>query len=157
MKLAFTLPHSHLELSGLPYLHSTVAQAFVAGATGGIRVNSSVTILPLHHPVVLAKALSTADWMSGRRITAPFGAGWEAKEFAAFGAPFREPGRMADGYLATMVELWTGESPRFVGRYSGSRATTAGRSTSCTCWGWAGSAKATSRAGQPPTSTTRSG
>src|ERR1700689_806475 len=72
----FVVPHSHVELSGPHYLHSTVAQAFVAGATQRIRVNSSVTILPLHHPVVLAKALSTADWMSGGRITAPFGGGW---------------------------------------------------------------------------------
>ena len=52
----FVVPHSHLALSGPHYLHSTVAQAFIAGATQRIRVNSSVTILPLHHPVVLAKA-----------------------------------------------------------------------------------------------------
>jgi hypothetical protein len=55
----FVVPHSHLGLSGPHYLHSTVAQAFIAGATRRIRVNSSVTILPLHHPVVLAKASGT--------------------------------------------------------------------------------------------------
>jgi probable F420-dependent oxidoreductase len=98
-------------------LHSTVAQAFIAGATQRIRVNSSVTILPLHHPVVLAKALATADWMSGGRITATFGVGWDAKEFDAIGVPFRERGRIADEYLGAMVELWTSESPRFAGKY----------------------------------------
>src|ERR1700739_5069974 len=71
----FVVPHSHLELSGPFYLHSTVAQAFIAGATQRIRVNSSVTILPLHHPVVLAKALATADWMSGGRAPPPAGGG----------------------------------------------------------------------------------
>jgi probable F420-dependent oxidoreductase len=113
----FVVPKSHVELSGPHYLHSTVAQAFIAGATQRIRVNSSVTILPLHHPVVLAKALSTADWMSGGRITATFGVGWDAEEFDALGVPFHERGRMADEYLAPMVELWTSESPKFDGKY----------------------------------------
>lgn len=113
----FVVPHSHLELSGPHYLHSTVAQAFVAGATRRIRVNSSVTILPLHHPIVLAKGLATADWMSGGRIIATFGVGWDAEEFAALRVPFRERGRMADEYLAAMVELWTSESPCFAGKY----------------------------------------
>jgi len=113
----FVVPHSHLELSGPFYLHSTVAQAFIAGATQRIRVNSSVTILPLHHPVVLAKALATADWMSDGRITATFGVGWDAEEFDALGVPFRERGRIADEYLGAMVELWTNESPRFSGKY----------------------------------------
>ena len=113
----FVVPHSHLELSGPHYLHSTVAQAFIAGATQRILVNSSVTILPLHHPVVLAKALATADWMSGGRIIATFGVGWDAEEFDALGVPFRERGRMADEYLAAMVELWTSESPSFEGKY----------------------------------------
>jgi probable F420-dependent oxidoreductase len=113
----FVVPHSHLVLSGPFYLHSTVAQAFIAGATQRIQINSSVTILPLHHPIVLAKALATADWMSGGRITATFGVGWDAEEFDALGVPFRERGRIADEYLGAMVELWTSESPRFDGKY----------------------------------------
>ncbi|MGB9227512.1 TIGR03619 family F420-dependent LLM class oxidoreductase [Mycobacterium sp.] len=113
----FVVPHSHLGLSGPHYLHSTVAQAFIAGAAPRIRVNSCVTILPLQHPVVLAKALATADWMSGGRITATFGVGWDAEEFAVIGVPFHERGRMADEYLAAMIELWTAESPRFEGKY----------------------------------------
>src|SRR5437588_8549331 len=88
----FVVPRSHLELSGPFYLHSTVAQAFIAGATQRIRVNSSVTILPLHHPVVLAKALATADWMSGGRVTATFGVGWGAEGFRAPTGPVPERG-----------------------------------------------------------------
>jgi probable F420-dependent oxidoreductase len=113
----FVVPHSHLELSGPHYLHSTVAQAFVAGATQSIRVNSCVTILPLQHPIVTAKALSTADWMSGGRVTATFGVGWDAEEFKALGVPFHERGRMADEYLAAIVELWTNKTPSFEGKY----------------------------------------
>ncbi|QLL09663.1 TIGR03619 family F420-dependent LLM class oxidoreductase [Mycobacterium vicinigordonae] len=113
----FIVPKSHVELSGPHYFHSTVAQAFIAGATQRIRVNSFVTVLPLQHPVVMAKALSTADWMSDGRITVTFGVGWDAEEFNILGVPFGERGRMADEYLAAILELWTSDSPSFDGRY----------------------------------------
>ncbi|MCA2245300.1 MULTISPECIES: TIGR03619 family F420-dependent LLM class oxidoreductase [Mycobacterium] len=113
----FIVPNAHVELSGPHYFHSTVAQAFIAGATQRIRVNSCVTLLPLQHPVIMAKALSTADWMSGGRITVTFGVGWDAEEFKILGVPFRERGRMADEYLASIVELWTSDWPEFHGKY----------------------------------------
>ena len=113
----FVVPNTHVELSGPHYFHSTVAQAFIAGATQRIRVMSTVTLLPLQHPVILAKALSTADWMSNGRITVTFGVGWDAEEFKILGVPFHERGRMADEYLAAIVELWTSDSPEFDGKY----------------------------------------
>jgi alkanesulfonate monooxygenase SsuD/methylene tetrahydromethanopterin reductase-like flavin-dependent oxidoreductase (luciferase family) len=63
----FIVPNAHVDLTGPHYFHSTVAQAFIAGATRRIRVNSSVTLLPLPHPIIMATALSTADWMSNGR------------------------------------------------------------------------------------------
>ncbi len=113
----FVVPKAHVDLSGPHYFHSTVAQAFIAGATRHIMVNSSATLLPLQHPIILAKALSTADWMSGGRIMVTFGVGWDAEEFALLGVPFHERGRMADEYLAAIIELWTSESPKFEGKY----------------------------------------
>jgi alkanesulfonate monooxygenase SsuD/methylene tetrahydromethanopterin reductase-like flavin-dependent oxidoreductase (luciferase family) len=71
----------------------------------------------LQHPVVLAKALSTADWMSNGRISVTFGVGWDAEEFKILDVAFSERGRMADEYLAAIIELWTSESPEFEGRF----------------------------------------
>lgn len=113
----FVVPRSHVELSGPHYFHSTVAQAHIAGATRHIRVNSILTVLPLQHPVVMAKALSTADWLSGGRIMVTFGVGWDAEEFAALGVPFGKRGRIADEYLSAILELWTSDDPSFGGRY----------------------------------------
>jgi probable F420-dependent oxidoreductase len=113
----FIIPQKHVELSGPHYFHSTVAQAYVAGATQHIRINSCITLLPLQHPIVLAKALSTADWMSSGRITVTFGVGWLKEEFELLGVPFHERGRMSDEYLAAMIELWTKDSPSFEGKY----------------------------------------
>ncbi|MCW2655320.1 MAG: hypothetical protein QOE41_2075 [Mycobacterium sp.] len=113
----FIISNTHVELSGPHYFHSTVAQAYFAGATQRIRVNSCVTILPLQHPIIMAKALSTADWMSSGRISVTFGVGWDPEEFKMLGVPFHERGRVADEYLAAIIELWTSDSPSFDGKY----------------------------------------
>src|SRR5690606_6641626 len=62
----FLTPTAHVELSGNHYFDATTAQAFVAGATSEISIGSMVTILPLHNPVIAAKAIATLDWLSGR-------------------------------------------------------------------------------------------
>ena len=67
----------------------------------------------MQHPIVMAKALSTADWMSGGRITVTFGVGWDEEEFRILGVPFHERGRMADEYLAAIIELWSEYPPEF--------------------------------------------
>jgi probable F420-dependent oxidoreductase len=113
----FIIPNEHVELSGPHYFHSTVAQAYVAGATQRIRINSCITLLPLQHPIILAKALSTADWLSSGRMTVTFGVGWLEREFDILGVPFHERGSISEEYLAAIVELWTKDSPCFEGKY----------------------------------------
>lgn len=113
----FIIPRQHLELSGPHYFHSTAAQGYIAGATRSIRINSCITILPLHDPIILAKALSTIDWLSSGRITVTFGVGWLEGEFEILKVPFHERGRISDEYLEAMIELWTQESPSYQGRY----------------------------------------
>jgi probable F420-dependent oxidoreductase len=93
------------------------AMAFVAGATQRLIVDSSVIVLPYHHPVVLAKAASTLDLLTGGRVRLSIGVGHAKHEFDALGVPFHERGRVADEYLAAMIELWTSEHPAFRGRY----------------------------------------
>ncbi len=113
----FIIPDEHVDLSGPHYFHAAAAQAYFAGATEKIMINSSIAILPLQHPVVTAKALATADWLSSGRIIATFGVGWLEQEFDILDVPFHERGRMADEYLAAIIELWTSDSPCFEGNY----------------------------------------
>ena len=111
------IPREHVELSGAHYFHATAAQGYYAGATERIRVGTGVTILPLQHPIVMAKGLSTIDWLSGGRIDVTFAVGWLEGEFEALGVPFRERGRIADEYLAAIIELWTKDYATFEGKY----------------------------------------
>lgn len=111
------IPRSHVELSGAHYFHAAAAQGYLAGATSKILINSCISILPLQHPIVSAKALATIDWMSSGRIIATFGVGWLKEEFDILGVPFNKRGAMMDEYLAAMVELWTKENPEFEGEF----------------------------------------
>ena len=111
------IPRQHVELSGPHHFNAYTAMAHFAGATETIRVNSSIAILPVQHPIVTAKALATMDWLSNGRVTVTFAVGWLKEEFDLLGIDFNERGRMADEYVAAIVELWTSEDPVFEGKY----------------------------------------
>jgi probable F420-dependent oxidoreductase len=111
------MPEEMVELMGPFWSHAMTAMAFVAGATQRLIVDSSVIVLPYHHPVVLAKAAATLDHLSGGRTRLSIGVGHAEREFEALRVPFHERGRITDEYLAAMIELWTSEDPAFHGRY----------------------------------------
>ena len=111
------IPRSHVELSGAHYFSAYPGMAFFAGATSRIRVNSSIAILPVQHPIVTAKALSTIDWMSGGRLIITFAVGWLKEEFDLLGVPFHGRGVRSEEYIQAILALWTQESPEFEGQY----------------------------------------
>jgi len=111
------IPKEHVELSGPHYFSAYPAMAYMAGATETIRVNSCIAILPLQHPIVSAKALSTMDWLSSGRVTVTFAVGWLESEFEALGVPFHERGAMSEEYIQAILALWTQDEPAFEGKY----------------------------------------
>lgn len=113
----FIMPREHINLSGAHHVAAHPAMGFLAGATENIRVNSCIALLPLQHPIITAKNLSTIDWLSGGRVTVTFASGWLKGEYDALGVPFHERGAMADEYIAAILELWTKDNPEFEGKY----------------------------------------
>jgi probable F420-dependent oxidoreductase len=111
------VPSEMVGLMGSFWSHAMTVMAYVAGATSRLVVDSSVIVLPYHDPVVLAKATSTLDFLSGGRVRLSIGVGHAEREFEVLRAPFRERGRLTDEYLTAMIELWTSDDPTFHGRY----------------------------------------
>ncbi|HET7343126.1 MAG TPA: LLM class F420-dependent oxidoreductase [Methylomirabilota bacterium] len=99
------------------WLDPLVALGFLAARTTTIRIGTSITVLPMRHPIVTAKQIATADHLSGGRVIFGVGVGWMAEEFRLLGVPFEERGRRMDEYLALVKTLWTETSPRFAGHY----------------------------------------
>ncbi|MFY1594718.1 LLM class F420-dependent oxidoreductase [Micromonospora sp. WMMD737] len=81
---------------------------FAAAHTTRLVLGTAMLILPLHHPVGLAKRLATLDVLSGGRLIAGVGVGWLREEYDAVGVPFAGRGRLADEYLDVLRALWTG-------------------------------------------------
>jgi probable F420-dependent oxidoreductase len=84
----------------------------VAGATTRIGLVTSVLVLPLYNPVVVAHQTATLDRLSGGRFTLGVGTGWDTAEFAAAGVPFAGRGRRADEQLDAVRRLWRGRPTR---------------------------------------------
>src|SRR5438034_813521 len=66
---------------------------WVASVTERVRLGTSVIVLPMRHPLPLAKELATLHNLSGGRLILGVGVGWLEPEFAALGVPFNERGR----------------------------------------------------------------
>ena len=74
-------------------------------------------VLPMRHPLPLAKELATLHNLSGGRLILGVGVGWLEPEFAALGVPFHERGRRMDEGIAMMRAVWTQDPVTFKAKY----------------------------------------
>ena len=90
---------------------------WVAAVTERVRLGTSVLVLPMRHPLPLAKELSSLQNLSDGRLILGVGVGWLEPEFAALGAPFHERGRRMDEGIAMMRAVWTQDPVDFEAKY----------------------------------------
>jgi probable F420-dependent oxidoreductase len=110
--------HAAAEDYGRIY-EAVTALAWAAGRSREIRLGASVIVAPMRNAVLLAKQLATLDTLSGGRLIAGFGVGWNAHEFANVGVPerFHERGAYTDEAIALCRHLWSGSREPFRGRF----------------------------------------
>jgi alkanesulfonate monooxygenase SsuD/methylene tetrahydromethanopterin reductase-like flavin-dependent oxidoreductase (luciferase family) len=58
-----------------------------------------VSPVTIHHPVVLAKRVTTVDQISGGRVVFGIGAGWQVNEHAAYGFRLPDPGERVSHFI----------------------------------------------------------
>ncbi|MGH7042297.1 MAG: TIGR03619 family F420-dependent LLM class oxidoreductase [Acetobacteraceae bacterium] len=86
---------------------------WAAAATTKVRLGTSVLVLPMRHPLPLAKELATLQNLSEGRLVLGAGVGWMEAEFAALGAKFHQRGKRMDEGLALMRAVWTQDPVSF--------------------------------------------
>ncbi len=98
-----------------PITDPVVTLTWIAAVTRHIEVGSGIIILPQRQPLVLAKALSTLDALSGGRLVFGAGVGWCKEEYDAVGAPWVGRGERMDEYLQAIRVLWRDKRSTFRG------------------------------------------
>src|SRR5262245_9348144 len=89
---------------------------WITGFTKKVALGTSVVILPLHHPIRLAKEAATLQQLSVGRLRLGLGMGWHEEEFRSMGVPFGGRGRRGNEAIRLMRALWRGETT-FTGEY----------------------------------------
>ena len=103
-----------------PAYEGVATLAALAAATTRVRVGCLVFCVGYRNPGVLCKAAVTIDHLSGGRVELGLGAGWNEREFQAFGMPFRPIKERLDHLEETAMvlrRLFDGERVSFAGEH----------------------------------------
>ena len=83
--------------------------SFISSITKNILLGTSVILLPLRDPMILAKQIATIDALSDGRVMIGIGIGWNDKEFRLIGKNFQSRTKTVGSQVQTMRKFWKNE------------------------------------------------
>ncbi|MFA5882365.1 MAG: LLM class F420-dependent oxidoreductase [Acidimicrobiia bacterium] len=92
--------------------------AYFAAVTSTVKLGTSVVVIPLHAPLVLAKRVATLDALSGGRVMFGVGLGWQIEEYRAVGVPYEERGARADEAIEVLRACWAPDPVEYSGPFT---------------------------------------
>jgi len=92
-----------------------VALSMAAAVTEKIALGTSVTLLPQHDPIWMAKQIATLDHLSGGRVVMGIGFGWNAEQGDDHGVAFIKRRQRTEECVGVMRSLWNHEVASFEG------------------------------------------
>ena len=112
------LPPSNLPQFS-PTFEPLTILAFVAARTQRVLLGTSVIVLPMRSPFVVAKQAATLDVLADGRLVLGVGVGSFGDEYVNVHADFHNRGARMDEMLALFQHLWSGSREPFEGRFYG--------------------------------------
>jgi probable F420-dependent oxidoreductase len=91
--------------------------AAMSSVTTRLHFATMVFILPLRHPLELAKTLGTLALLSNGRVALGAGVGWIREEYDTLGIPFETRGKRMEEMVHVMRQAWTGRMVEHRGRF----------------------------------------
>jgi probable F420-dependent oxidoreductase len=88
-----------------------------AAVTSHLRLGTSVLLLALRNPVLMAKTTATLDYLSGGRLTLGVSLGGRDNEFEPLGVSMQQRVSRLRENLTVMRQLWTEPQVTFHGRH----------------------------------------
>lgn len=104
-------------LYGVSWLDPMATLTYAAALAPDVRVGTAILVLPLRHPVLLAKEVATLDYLTNGRFVFGIGPGWFPDEYRAVGNDIAERGRRTDEVLEAVLRLLSEEDVSFEGRF----------------------------------------
>jgi alkanesulfonate monooxygenase SsuD/methylene tetrahydromethanopterin reductase-like flavin-dependent oxidoreductase (luciferase family) len=104
-------------LYGNAWLEPLGMLSYAAALTQKVKIATGILVLPVRHPVVLAKEISTLCHMSNNRFVFGVGPGWYTREFEVTGSRIEERGQRTDEIIEAVTLLLTRPNVSFNGRY----------------------------------------
>jgi alkanesulfonate monooxygenase SsuD/methylene tetrahydromethanopterin reductase-like flavin-dependent oxidoreductase (luciferase family) len=92
-----------------PNQESMATLAAAAAVTARVGIMSTVTVLPMHAAVHVAKQAATIDVLSAGRFTLGVGIGGRDEDYRALGASFDRRLQTLDAQVAVLRGVWRGE------------------------------------------------
>jgi probable F420-dependent oxidoreductase len=89
----------------------------MAAVTTTVRLGTCIAVLPMHHPIHLARAIATLDVLSHGRVSVGTGVGMIEAEYEAVGEDFHTRGARLDEMIQVMDVLYRDPAPEFHGRF----------------------------------------
>ena len=83
--------------------------SFFASITEKILLGTSILIIPLRDPMILAKQIATLDSLSGGRVMLGVGIGWNRSEFDLLDKNFVSRSKTTQDNIIKMRNIWCGE------------------------------------------------
>ena len=101
-----------------PSPEAMMSLARLAALTERVKVGTSILLLPLYPPALVAKQIADLDRATNGRVVLGIGVGGEyPQEFRACEVPIKERGRRTDEMIPLIRRLWTAEEITHEGRY----------------------------------------
>jgi probable F420-dependent oxidoreductase len=100
-----------------PWIDPWVAIGAMAAVTRRLRFSQNVYLLPVRHPIEVAKVAASAAVLSEGRVSLGVGIGWMAEEHAILGSDFSTRGARTDEAIEICRKLWRGGPVAHTGQH----------------------------------------
>ncbi|SDZ82186.1 luciferase-type oxidoreductase, BA3436 family [Haloplanus vescus] len=91
--------------------------SYLAARTDEVALGTSSVVLPLRHPIHVAKSAASVDRLSDGRLVLGVASGDRDPEYPAFGVDPDERGEMVREHVAALRTLWSEEYPTLDGSW----------------------------------------
>jgi probable F420-dependent oxidoreductase len=104
-------------LAPSPELDVVATLSLLASRTSRMKLGPSVLLLNLRHPLMVAKAFASLDYLSGGRMVMAVGTGANLADYAACGIPLEGRGKRLDEGIEVLRTVWRERVASYHGRF----------------------------------------